>query len=187
MRWQTAIFAGALALGACETNEATDLIEVTASDLAGTYELVSIGGTAPAQLDDQYCVDSGLTMQSDGDFEIQHHFTERVGIGTGQACSIAADRFEFDVFWRGEFENTSTLVIMTILESEFFVSTPDTTISEVTADQTELVGEYNPENDRLVMRFPDIWSFDPHGGSGGKISVGGDARGLGGGTLVFDR
>lgn len=186
MRRHTAIiFAGALTLGACETNEATDLVEVTAADLAGTFDLVSIGGSPPNQIDEEYCVDSSLSMESDLDFEIQHHFTERTTLGG--ACSTAAGREEFDVFWRGVFQNTSTLVIMTIEESEFFFSNADTTISEVTEQRTELVGEYNPDAERLIMRFPDIWSFDPHGGSGGKISVGSDARGLGGGTLVFDR
>lgn len=187
MRWHLAIIAGAVALAACETNDPAEPIDVTAADLAGPYDLISIGGVAPAQIDDQFCIDSDLTMASSGAFEIQHHFTERTGVGTSQPCSTALDRFEFDVFWRGEFENTSTLVVMTVQESEFFYSDPDTTISEVTDQGTELVGEFNPQTSRLVMQFPDIWSFNPHGGSGGKISVGGDARGLGGGTLVFER
>lgn len=187
MRWQTAIIAGAFALVACETNEPADPIDVTAAELAGTYDLVSIGGESPAAIDEQFCIDSDMTMQGSGDFEIRHHFIERTAVGIGQPCSTAADRFEFDFFWRGGFTNTSTLVVMTIQESELLYSDADTTISEVSSEGTELVGEYNPQTGRLVMQFPDIWSFNPHGGSGGKISVGGDARGLGGGTLVFDR
>lgn len=183
MRWQTAMMA-ALVLAACETNEATDLLEVTAADLAGSYDLVTIGGSAPNQLDEWFCIDSSLDMDSDGSFEIQHHFTIRQAFGTTQPCSTAVGRYEGDLFWRGEFENTSTLVVMTILESEF----SDASGSEVTADNTELVGEFNPQTNRLQVSFPDIWSFNPHGGTGGKISLGGgDARGLGSGTLIFDR
>jgi hypothetical protein len=179
----------ALVLAACETNEATDPVEVSAADLAGTYDLVTISGSTTAELDPEYCVDSTLDMDASGDFEIQHHFTARTGVGFDQPCSTAANRFEFDLFWRGEFENTSTLVVMSILESEFFYSDPDTTISEVTSEHTELVGEYNPATERLSVAFPNIWSFNPHGESGGKISIGGgsDVRGLGGGTLIFDR
>ena len=184
MRLRSAVvMAAAVTVAACETNEAVDLVEVTASDLAGEYDLVSIGGVQPAALDDQYCIASTLAMQSDGAFEIRHHFVERVAIGTGEACRTDAMRDVFDVFWRGDFENTSTLVVMTIRESQ--VSWDGGT--HVTTERTELVGEFNPESLRLVVQFPDIWSFDPHGGSGGKISTGGGSRGLGGGTLVFDR
>ena len=90
------------------------LVEVTK---AGTYDLVSIGGDSPGEIDAQFCIDSDLSMDGGGTFEIRHHFTERVGVGFEQACSTALDRFEFDIFWRGDFENTSTLVVMTIQES----------------------------------------------------------------------
>lgn len=183
MRWQTAIIAGACALAACETNEAVDLVEVTAADLAGVYEMLTIGGTAPADLDPQYCIDSSLTMEADGSFEIQHHFVERVAVGIDEACRTDPFRDVFDIYWRGAFENTSTLVIMTILESEVSWSGG----THVVEERTELVGEFDPESNRLVVQFPRIWAFDPHGGSGGKISTGSDTRGLGGGTLVFDR
>lgn len=183
MRWQKAIIAGAFALASCETNEAVDLVEVTPTDLAGGYELLTIGGVAPGALDDQYCIASMLMMEASGDFEIRHHFVERVAVGTSEACRTDPLRDVFDVYWRGEFENTSTLVVMTILESEV-AWVGGTAVNE---ERTELVGEFDPEDDRLVVLFPDIWSFDPHGASGGKISTGGDARGLGGGTLVFGR
>lgn len=183
MRWQTAIIAGVFALAACETNDATDLVEVTAGDLAGAYEMLSIGGVAPSALDENYCVGSLLAMEADGDFEIRHHYRERVATGTSQPCSGDPSSFTFDVFWRGHFENVSTLVIMTITQSEVAWSGG----SEVSPEHTELVGEFDPGSGRLVVAFPDIWGFDPHGGSGGKISTGGDARGLGAGTMVFEQ
>ncbi len=172
-----------LVAAACETNEAAAPVEVTADDLAGSYDLLSIGGTAMNELDEWYCISSELEMDDNGDFEIHHHFVERVDRGVSQPCSTDPDAFSFDLFWRGEFSNTSTLVVMTMEESE--IALADT--SEVTASNEELVGEYNPNTDRLVMSFPDIWSFNPHGGSGGKISIGSDGKGLGGGALVFAR
>lgn len=187
MRLQTMIIAGALSLGACETNEAVDPIEVTRSDLAGTYDLITVGQTPTNQLDAEYCLDSELSMQSDGDFEIHHAFVERTASGTNAACRTDAGRFQIDVYWRGRFENTSTLVVMTIEESETALTVGDSTVASTVADNTELVGEYNPQTDRLVMQFPNIWAFNPHGGSGGKISIGGESRGLGGGILIFDR
>ncbi|HUF14011.1 MAG TPA: hypothetical protein VMN78_12985 [Longimicrobiales bacterium] len=183
MRWQKAIIAGAFALAACETNDAAELVDVTAADLAGDYQLLALGGVPPAELDADYCVDSVLAMESNGDFEIHHHFTQRVATGTDQACRTDPFRNVFDVFWRGEFDNTSTLVIMTILQWEVSWAGG----SETGAERTELVGEFDPERGLLLVEFPDIWSFDPHGGSGGKISTGGEARGLGAGTLLFGR
>ena len=179
MRWQTAIFAGAFALVGCETNEAPELVEVTAADLAGSYEMLSIGGVAPADLDSEYCIDSSMTMTAGGDFEIRHHFTERIASG---ACSTAADRFEYDLYWRGDFE-VEPLLIMTILETELAWLGG----AEITPERTEMVAEFNPATGRLVAVLPDIWGFDPHGGAGGKISTGGGARGIGGGALVFAR
>jgi hypothetical protein len=187
LRWQTAIVAGALALTACETNDAADPIEVSSADLSGTYDLVSVGGELAGQLDPEFCLVSTLTMAAAGDWELQHLFIERVAVGQAQACRTDAERTEVLVVWNGTFENTSTLVVMTVEESTIIVTTSESTAEFVTQENTELVGEFNPQTDRLVMRFPDIWSFDPHGGSGGKISLGGDARGLGGGTLVFEK
>ena len=171
------------ALAACETNEAAAPIEVTAEDLAGSYALMTIGGTPLNQLDEWYCLQSDLAMSEDGAFEITHHFVARVARGFDQPCSTDPDAFTVDLIWRGEFENTSTLVVMNMEESEFVLGDE----SEVSPSNEQLVGEYNPATDRLVMSFPDIWSFDPYGGSGGKISLGADGRGLGGGTLVFER
>lgn len=183
MRWQKAIIACAVALAACESGDAGELVDVTAADMAGQYQLLATGGVAPNELNVDYCLVSALTMAATGTFEIRHHFTERIATGTEQACRTDAAADEFDVYWRGQFDNTSTLVIMTILESEISWSGG----SEVTAEHTELVGEFAPQSGRLLVEFPDIWSFDPHGASGGKISTGGDARGLGAGTLLFAR
>ena len=184
MRWQTVMVA-ALALGACETNDATDLVEVTPADLAGSYDLTTVGGEPAASLDPEFCLTSGLTMDEDGTFEVALNFVERVAIGPSQPCRTDASRTTVDVTWFGEWSNVSTLVVMTIDSSEVVITAGDSTVSGVTPDNTELAGEYNPDTQRLAVSFPEIWGFNPHGGSGGKISLGGDSRGLGGGTLVF--
>ena len=110
-------------------------------------------------------------------------YTSSFSLGVG--LSFLVSQLVADLRQRGMLD--STLVVMTVEQSTIVVTTSESTAEFVTEENTELVGEFNPQNDRLVMRFPDIWSFDPHGGSGGKISLGGDARGLGGGTLVFEK
>ena len=186
MRWQITIMAS-LALAACETNEATDLVDVTPAELAGTYDLTLVGGEPTASLDPDFCLQSDLTMDDDGEFVIEHSFVQRVASGTTQACRTDAARTQVDIEWRGSYTNTSTLVVLTIDEVVTTVTSNDSTVSQTAADNTELIGEYNPDTDRLVLTFPEIWGFNPHGGSGGKISIGGTGRGLGGGTLVFER
>ena len=183
MRSPIGLLALALTLGACETNDAAAPVDVTIADLAGSYDLLTVSGTPVNELDEWHCVSSTLDLANSGSFEIRHHFVPRVGPGVNEPCSTDPEAFVFDVIWRGEFSNTSTLVVMTMTETE--VAWPDGSESSPRNDQ--LVGEYNPETGRLVMSFPDIWSFNPHGGSGGKISIGSDPRGLGGGVLVFDQ
>jgi len=186
VRWQIVAVA-ALVSGACETNEATDLVDVTAAEVAGSYELASVGGEPAASLDPEFCLTSGLTMDEDGTFEVALNFVQRVGVGPNQACRTDPARTTVDITWFGEWDNVSTLVVMTIDSSEVVVTSGDSTASNVTPDNTELAGEYNPDTERLAVAFPEIWGFNPHGGSGGKISLGGDSRGLGGGTLIFTR
>jgi hypothetical protein len=186
VRWHIAIIAS-VALAACETNEATDVVDVTTDDLEGVYELTLVGGDPVNTLDPDYCLNSDLTLDDDGDFVVALNFDERVAVGTGQACRTDADRTQVDIEWHGSYTNISTLVVLSIEEVVTTVTVGDSTVSSSSDDNTELTGEYNPDTDRLVLTFPEIWGFDPHGGSGGKINIGGSGRGLGGGTLVFER
>lgn len=186
MRWHYAIIAS-LALSACETNEATDVVDVTPADLEGVYDLTRVGGEPIASLDPEFCLTSDLTMDDDGEFVIALAFDERVAVGAGQACRTDADRTQVDIEWRGSYTNLSTLVVMTIEESATTVTAGDSAVTATREENTELTGEYNPDTDRLVMFFPEIWGFNPHGGDGGKISIGAVGRGLGGGSLMFER
>jgi hypothetical protein len=186
MRWHYAIIAS-LAFAACETNEATDLVEVTPQDLEGAFDLTRVGGEPVASLDPEFCLTSDLVMDDDGSFVIALNFDERVAIGATQACRTDVDRTQVDIEWRGSYSNISTLVVMTIEESVTSVTAGDSTVTTTRDENTELTGEYDPATDRLVMVFPSIWDFNPHGGDGGKISVGTVGRGLGGGSLLFER